>query len=101
MAERIKTEHPRVPIIISGDALYACEPVIKTCKEKGWQYILRLKEERLKLLGEEIKCIEKVEGKDTNIKYWNELKYGEVRIEKQANVLKYYDEKEEKTTEFV
>lgn len=101
MAERIKTEHPRLPIIISGDALYACEPVIETCKEKGWQYILRLKEERLKLLGEEIKCIEKAEGKDTNIKYWNELKYGEIHNQREANILKYYDEKEEKTTEFI
>ena len=101
MVERIKKEHPKLPIIISGDALYACEPVIRECKEKGWQYILRLKEERLKLLGEEIKCIEKAEERDTNIKYWNGLKYGEVRIEKEANVLKYYDKKEEKTTEFI
>lgn len=101
MAERIKKEYPRLPIIISGDALYACEPVITRCKENEWEYILRLKEERLKLLGEEINCIEKAEGECTNIKYWNELKYGEVRIEKQANVLKYYDKKEEKTTEFI
>ena len=100
MAERIKKEYPRLPIIISGDALYACEPVIETCQEKGWQYILRLKEERLKLLGEEIKCIEKVEGKDTNIKYWNELKYGEIHNQREANIIKYFDEKEEKTTEF-
>ena len=59
MAERIKKEHPKLPIIISGDALYACEPVITRCKENEWEYILRLKEERLKLLGEEINCIEK------------------------------------------
>lgn len=100
MAERIKKEYPRLPIIISGDALYACEPVIKICQEKEWEYILRLKEDRLKLLGEEIKCIEKAEGKDTNIKYWNELKYGEIHNQREANILKYYDEKEEKTTKF-
>ena len=46
MAERIKKEYPRLPIIISGDALYACEPVIKICKENEWEYILRLKEEK-------------------------------------------------------
>ena len=100
MAERIKKEYPRLPIIISGDALYACEPVITRCKENEWEYILRLKEERLKLLGEEINCIEKAEGKDTNIRYWNELKYGEIHNQREANILKYYDEKEEKTTEF-
>lgn len=100
MAERIKKEHPKLPIIISGDALYACEPVIKRCKEKGWQYILRLKEERLRLLGEEIKYLEKAE-KEEEIKYWNELKYGEIHNQREANVLKYYDKKEEKTTEFI
>ncbi|MCI8700314.1 MAG: transposase family protein [Clostridia bacterium] len=101
MAERIKKEHPRLPIIISGDALYACEPVMKVCREKGWQYILRLKRERLRLLGEEINCVEKAERKETSIKYWNDLKYGEVRIEKQANVLKYYEEKEDTVREFL
>jgi len=95
MAERIKKEYPRLPIIISGDALYACEPVIKICQEKEWEYILRLKEDRLKLLGEEIKCIEKAEGKDTNIKYWNELKYGEIHNQREANVIKYYETKKE------
>ena len=32
MAERIKKEYPKLPIIISGDALYTCEPIIMTCK---------------------------------------------------------------------
>ena len=100
MTERIKKQYPKLPIIISGDALYACEPVIKKCTEKGWQYILRLKEERLKLLGEEIKCLEKAE-KEEETKYWNELKYGEIHNQREANVLKYYDKKEEKTTEFI
>lgn len=88
MAKRIKKEYPKLPIIISGDALYACEPVITTCKENKWEYILRLKEERLKLLGEEIK-------------YWNNLKYGEVRTEKEVNVIKYYEKKKDITTEFM
>lgn len=100
MAKRIKREHPKLPIIISGDALYACEPVITVCKDNKWEYILRLKEERIKLLGEEIKGLEKTENEDT-IKYWNGLKYGEVRTQKQANVLKYYDKKERETREFL
>ena len=100
MAKRIKKEYPKLPIIISGDALYACEPVITTCRENKWDYILRLKEERLKLLGEEVKCLERAE-KQEEIKYWNNLKYGEVRIEKEANVIKYYERKKEKTTEFM
>lgn len=100
MAKRIKKEYPKLPIIISGDALYACEPVITVCRDNKWEYILRLKEERLKLLGEEIKCLEKAENKE-EIKYWNNLKYGEVRIEKEANVIKYYEKKKEIITEFM
>lgn len=100
MAKRIKKEYPKLPIIISGDALYACDPVITVCRKNKWEYILRLKEDRLKLLGEEIKCLEKAEKKE-KIKYWNNLKYGEVRIEKEANVIKYYEKKKEITTEFI
>ena len=104
MAERIKREYPKLPIIISGDALYACEPVIATCVNNKWQYILRLKEDRIKLLGEEIEGLEKAEPeeiKDSIIKYWNDVKYGEVEFEKQANVLKYYENKKEKIIEFM
>ncbi len=104
MAERIKKEYPKLPIIISGDALYACNPVITTCEKNKWQYILRLKEDRLRLLGEEIKGLEKAETKeieDKKVRYWNDVKYGEVEFEKQANVLKYYEKKKEKVTEFM
>ena len=78
MAKRIKKEYPKLPIIISGDALYTCDPVISTCRKNKWEYILRLKEDRLKLLGEEIKCLEKAE-KQEEIKYWNNLKYQRTR----------------------
>ena len=101
MAKRIKREYPKLPIIISGDALYACEPVITICENNKWQYILRLKEDRLKLLGEEIEGLEKAEKEEKIIKYWNNVKYGEVEFEKQANVLKYYEKKKKKITEFM
>lgn len=50
MANRIKKEYPKLPIIISGDALYACEPIMNKCKENKWEYILRFKKDRLKAL---------------------------------------------------
>lgn len=100
MAKRIKKEYPKLPIIISADALYCVEPVIEVCRENKWEYIIRLKEERQKLLGEEINCLEKAEQEE-EIKYWNEIKYGEIHRQKQGNVIKYYDKKEDKTTEFL
>ena len=100
MAERIKKEYPKLPIIISGDALYAVEPVMKTCIKNKWEYILRLKEDRLKLLGEEIKGLESSESSNVNVKYWNDIKYGEVQRENKANVLKFYEKKKNQITEF-
>ena len=101
MAKRIKEDYPKLAIMITGDALYACEPVIQTCKENKWGYIIRLKEERLKLLGEEIKGLEKAEKENREIIYWNNIKYGEVEFEKEANVIKYKEEKGEKAIEFM
>ena len=101
MAKRIKEQYPKLPIIISGDALYACEPVITTCVDNKWEYILRLKDGRLKLLVEEIEGLEKAEIEEKNIRYCNEVKYGEVQREKRANVLKFYENKKDKVTEFM
>ena len=101
MAKRIKKEYPKLPIMISGDALYVCEPVMTVCTNNKWEYILRLKEERMKRLGEEIKGIEEAEKEEKVIKYWNNIKYGEVQFEKEANVLKFSEEKKGRTTEFM
>lgn len=100
MVKIIKKEFPKLPIIMSADALYCVEPVVKECIDNKWEYIIRLKEERQKLLGEEIKCLEKAE-KEEEIKYWNELKYGEIHNQRKANVIKYYEKEEDKTTEFL
>ena len=48
-----------------------------------------------------IRGLEKAEINNNVIKYWNNLKYGEVRNQKEANVLKYYEKKEEGITEFL
>ena len=63
MAKRIKKEYPKLPIMITGDALYACEPVIKRCKENKWEYIIRLKKDRLKALRRRNRRIGTVRGK--------------------------------------
>lgn len=101
MAKKIKEKYPKLPILISGDALYCVEPVVKICKKNKWEYIIRLKEERLKLLGEEIDGLEKAEKEEKEIRYWNNIKYGEVEFQKEANVLKYYENKKGKITEFM
>ena len=50
--------------------MYACEPVIKRCKENKWEYIIRLKKDRLKALRRRNRRIGTVRGK----KYYEEGK---------------------------
>lgn len=53
LTKQIKRKNPKLKIRILGDSLYACEPVIKICKENNWKYIIVLKEERLKSVMEQ------------------------------------------------
>lgn len=100
MSKRIKKDYPKMKIIISGDALYGKYKVMDICRSNGWEYIIRLKE-NLSALVEEVAGLEKTESNQEEIKYWNELEYGLVNKEKVANVIKYYEIKNNKTTEFM
>ena len=40
LAERIKKRFPKLKISVTMDGLYACGPVIKICREYGWDYML-------------------------------------------------------------
>src|SRR5665647_102693 len=48
LAERIKKRFPKLKISITMDGLYACGPVIKICREYGWDYMLVFKEGSMK-----------------------------------------------------
>ena len=41
------------------------------------------------------------ENVEKEIKYWNNLKYQEVKRDKEANVIKYYEKEETETREFM
>jgi len=47
-AERIKKRFPKLKISVTMDGLYACGPVIKTCRDYGWDYMLVFKEGSMK-----------------------------------------------------
>ena len=86
LAEKIKSKYPKLKILISGDALYACKPVIDLCKENGWKYIIRFKEGSIPSLYQEF---------ETVYEYVTGLDYEEEKI----NVIKNTDVK--KKIEFV
>ena len=43
VAEKIKKQFPRLPIIITADGLYVSQKVIQTCTDNSWNYIIRYK----------------------------------------------------------
>ena len=46
LARRIKRMFPRLSICVVGDALYACQPVMRICEDYGWKYVLTFKKGR-------------------------------------------------------
>ena len=60
---RLKKNHPRLPVCIQGDGLYAAEPIMKLCRENGWKYIFTQKAGRQKTVAESYDWIESGGGK--------------------------------------
>ena len=48
LSERIKKRFPKLKVSVTMDGLYACGPVIKVCREYGWDYMLVFKEGSMK-----------------------------------------------------
>ena len=99
LAMKIKKKYPKLKILISGDALYACKQVIDICKENGWKYIIRFKEGAIPSLYKEFETVvaraneSTIEGYD----YVTGLDYQEKKID----VIRYTDKKAETETEYV
>jgi hypothetical protein len=44
IAKRIKERFPKLKVAVTMDGLYACGPIIRTCKDYGWDFMLVFKE---------------------------------------------------------
>lgn len=112
LLKRIKQTYPRLNIILSGDALYACEQIIEQCEEYHWKYIIRLKEGRIQSLYREFqelktgKYVETMKDKIVKRKevmivknYWyvNELIYANHEM----NIVEIEEQEEERTINFM
>jgi hypothetical protein len=61
LAEKIKTAFPRLPICLTMDSLYACEPVFRICRDFGWHFIIRFKDGSIKTLAEDFHGLKNME----------------------------------------
>ncbi len=108
LLKQIKKEYPKLPICIQGDALYATEPFMELCREKGWKYIFTNKQTRQKIVTENYSLLEE-EEKETVKRIGKEIGTGYYynHVEKLAgkkeemNLYEYQFEKKEqgKTTD--
>ncbi len=61
LAERLKAAFPKLPIILMGDSLYASEPFMSICEEKGWDYLIRFKSGSIPGIAEEYEALRRHE----------------------------------------
>lgn len=95
---RIKKNYPKHQFIITGDALYAAEPIIHLCEKNHWFYIFNLKPDRLKEINEVF---------EDNINYRNETTIKNCFLSSNIpyhnhflSAFKYVETKKNKTTTF-
>lgn len=98
MVKRIKHNYPKYKFIITGDALYAADTIIKICNKHEWKYIFNLKPDRLKEINESFEgnIVLLNEVNIPNYYLSTNIKYKEHNL----NVFKYIETKNKKTTTF-
>lgn len=80
LSKKVKKYYPRLPILMTGDALYSNNTVMNICRENSWEFLTVFKHGRLKFLQEETSLRpDKNTLKETHntIEYLNRLDYKE------------------------
>lgn len=57
LAKKLKANFPRLPIILLGDPLYACQRVFDTCKKNSWHFIITFRQGSLPALFAEFEAL--------------------------------------------
>jgi len=61
LAERLKTQFPRLPIFLSMDGLFAGGPTFGLCQRYGWKFMIVLKDDDLPSINEEFDALSKLQ----------------------------------------
>lgn len=57
LASRLKARFPRLPVLVTGDGLYACGPVFRICDSYNWKFMIILKDKDLPSVNEEFHAL--------------------------------------------
>ena len=94
-------EFPRLPVCLSADSLYACEPFFEECRGYGYHYILRFKEGSIPYVADEFGTLRNREGnlqkeETEEMTLWSDYVNGIDYEGHLVNLLEYREEKKKK-----
>ena len=64
LAPRLKAAFPRLPVLLTLDALFACGPVFKICSQNNWKFMIVLKDRDLPSVIEEFHALSALQHKN-------------------------------------
>ena len=94
MAVRIKKNFPKLKFIITADALYASGPFIQLCLNNNWDYIFRLKSDKLQTVNRDFDGIIAIDSGSKHNNYYlvNDYAYNKYKF----NIVRYIEKEKDK-----
>ena len=99
MAIRIKKNFPKLKFVITADALYASGPFIKLCLNNNWNYIFRLKSDKLQTVNRDFEGIIAIDSGSKHNNYYlvNDYVYNKYKF----NIVRYIKKRKTNKIKFL